>query len=88
MTLYDFVRLDLDFRAEMVWERGELLGSALNNDGGSLFYALEGFFVEVVYNEDRNKVLDVAPFSEGPRYDRLVEILGNPLPWLRDRGTG
>jgi hypothetical protein len=79
MTLYDFVRLNLDFRAEMVWERGELVTNAVDLIGASAFYSLDGFFVEVVYDQENNRIVEVAPFSEGPRYERMVARMRPPL---------
>ena len=50
MTLYEFNILSLEEKQATVWEHGTFLDNYITNDIRINCYALDKFFVEVVYN--------------------------------------
>ena len=56
MTLYEFNRLPDDHQLEQVWEQGVFLIRRKIARSYLILYALDGFFVEIRYDRDQNRV--------------------------------
>ena len=54
MTLYEFNALELNERMEAVNQYGTFLDNYITKDIGINCYAIDKFFVEVVYNTEHN----------------------------------
>ena len=50
MTLYEFNRLTLEAKQATVWDKGIILDNYITKDISINFYAIDKFFVEVVYD--------------------------------------
>ena len=72
MTLYEYSTLDMDGRAAYLWEHGDYLTGAIDAQGRSNFYTLNGYFVEVELFDEGDAIAAVVPFKVGDRYDRLL----------------
>jgi len=72
MTLYDFLRLNVNARGDYLWEHGVFLAHGGDQVGPSAFYQLHDFYVEVVFDLEFNTIISVVPLKEGDRYERLV----------------
>ncbi len=78
MTLYEFVVMDMNGRAAVLWEHGELITATVHPHGRSAFYTLGDFFVEVCIEDSSHKITTVAPFTVGDRYEAMVRALSMP----------
>ena len=70
MDLYEFNVLDLNTRADMVWNDGTYVCTDANRP--SNFYTLGNFYVEVVLDRTTNAIVEVASFRVGEHYDRMI----------------
>ena len=58
MTLYEFNRLELNERMEAVNQYGAFLDNFITKDIRINCYAIDKFFVEVVYDAEHNTIAD------------------------------
>lgn len=75
MTLYEFSRLSLSDREELIASTAEYICEIHEDDASSFFYALDGFFVEVVLMDGDVEISDAFPFRDGERYEQMLEGL-------------
>lgn len=72
MILYDFIRLNQEERAELVFLKGNFISS--NPERGNL-YDMGSFYAEVVYDGDRNEIQAVRGFKTIKNLDPYIENL-------------
>ncbi|HEY5687620.1 MAG TPA: hypothetical protein VIS27_04865 [Yeosuana sp.] len=65
MTLYVFNRLELNERMEAVNQCGTFLDNYITKDIRINCYAIDKFFVEVVYDAEHNTITEVRSFEYG-----------------------
>jgi len=65
MTLYEFRMLNDDDQLTAVWDKGTFLENHITKTEKINCYAIDIFFVEVVYDAKQNKVTEVRCFKEG-----------------------
>jgi hypothetical protein len=65
MTLHDFNILELNERMEAVNQYGTFLDNHVSKTERSNLYAIDIFFVEVVYNPEYNTITEVKSFKTG-----------------------
>jgi hypothetical protein len=70
MTLYEFNMLNDDEQLSTVWDRGIFLENHISKTEKINCYAIEMFFVEVVYDAKENKIRKVRSFKEGHLLDK------------------
>ncbi|SFC97806.1 hypothetical protein [Algibacter pectinivorans] len=70
MTLYEFNILDLNDRMEAVNQNGVFLNNHITESEKCNLYAIELFFVEVVYNSNLNKITEINSFKTGYLLDK------------------
>ena len=70
MTLYEFNALELKERMEAVNQYGTFLDNFITNDIRINCYALDKFFVEVVYDGEHNVITEVRSFKYGHSLDK------------------
>lgn len=63
MTLYDFIALDDEAKANSVWD-GIHLENRFDGEFDVMLYDLGGFYVEVYYNSEINQIVRLRPFSK------------------------
>ena len=69
MTLHEFNKLELNERMEAVNQYGTFLDNYITKDIKINCYAIDKFFVEVVYDAEHNSITEVKSFKTG----RLLE---------------
>lgn len=65
MTLYEFNLLDLNNKMEAVNQLGSFIDNHLTKNERCNLYAIDKFFVEVVYNPDYNIITELRSFKSG-----------------------
>jgi hypothetical protein len=65
MTLYQFNILELNGRMEAVNQFGTFLDNHINKTERCNLYAIDRFFVEVVYNPEFNTITEIRSFKTG-----------------------
>jgi hypothetical protein len=63
LGIYGFLRLSLNERADVTWNVGTFLHNRNGNGFHGNLYAVEDFYVEVLYDTERNTIVDVSPFT-------------------------
>jgi len=72
MTLYEFNILSLEEKQAVVWEKGVFLENYVTKDIKINCYALDRFFVEVVYDATHNVITEVRSFKYGYQLDKYA----------------
>ncbi len=65
MTLYEFNMLSDDEQLSAVWDKGIFLENHISKTEKINCYAIDMFFVEVVYDAKEDKITKVRSFKEG-----------------------
>lgn len=74
MTLYDFNKLDLNERMQCVNLYGTFLDNYIAKQERCNLYAIDKFFVEVVYNSEFNSITDIRSFKTGHLLDKYSKL--------------
>ena len=72
MTLYEFNRLELNERMEAVNQCGTFLDNYITQDIKINCYAIDKFFVDVVYDAENNTITEVRSFKYGHSLDKYA----------------
>jgi len=72
MTLYEFNILSFEDRYKAVIEQGVFLDNYITEDIRINCYAIDKFFVEVVYNSGQNSITEVRSFKSGPELEKYT----------------
>ncbi len=75
MTLYNFNKLSLENRQKVVWEHGAFLDNHITEKEKCNCYAIDKFFVEVVYDPEHNVITEVRAFKTGKNLDKYSSNL-------------
>jgi hypothetical protein len=70
LTLYDFNSLTLEEKQATVWKKGVFLDNYITETERLNCYAIDKFFVEVVYNGKQNVITEVRSFKYGHELDK------------------
>ncbi|MDX1278380.1 hypothetical protein [Oceanihabitans sediminis] len=70
MTLYEFNKLDMNARMEVTNQKGVFLDNYITDKERINLYAIDMFFVEVVYTPKKNFILEVRSFKTGQSLDK------------------
>ena len=73
MTLYEFNILTLEEKQAKVWENGTFLDNHITQDIRINCYAIDRFFVEVVYDGEQNVITEVRSFKSGHSLDKYSQ---------------
>jgi hypothetical protein len=65
MTLYEFNVFSLEEKQATVWDKGVFLDNYITKDIRINCYAIDRFFVEVVYDSEHNTITEVRSFKYG-----------------------
>ncbi len=77
MTLYNFNKLSLEGKQKVVWEQGVFLDYYIPMFGKLEYYncyAIDKFFVEVVYDGEQNVITELRAFKTGHLLDKYSNI--------------
>jgi hypothetical protein len=72
MTLYEFNILTEDNKLKTVWDIGEFIENHISIDGIKNLYAINKFYVEVVYDAQNNQITGVESFKTGKDLDKYL----------------
>ena len=75
MTLYDFLILPIDSKYEVVWDEGIHIETYTGYDKIYQLYALNDFFVEIIYDPKTNKIVDHLAFKQGEHLEKYLPEL-------------
>lgn len=73
MKLEDFNKLSFDEKLYMVVDKGTFIDNYVTNDIRMNCYAVERFFVELVYCPEKNKIIEVRSFNSGIDLDKYID---------------
>jgi hypothetical protein len=65
MTLYEFNILSFEEKQSVVWNMGVFLDNYITKEISINCYAIEKFFVEIVYDSKTNSITEVRSFKYG-----------------------
>ena len=71
MTLYDFVQLNANEKASLVWE-GTFLSCKEDQHQTVVLYKVCNFFGEVYYNNSDNSIIKLKPFRTKELLQRFL----------------
>ena len=74
MTLYEFNALSLEEKQATVWDKGTFLENYITKDTRINCYAIDKFFVEVVYDGEQNVITEVRSFKSGKSSDKYSPV--------------
>jgi hypothetical protein len=72
LTLYEFNLLTEDNKLKTVWDIGEFIENHISIDGIKNLYAINKFYVEVVYDAQNNQIIGVESFKIGKDLDKYL----------------
>ena len=75
MTLYGFNVLKLNERMEVANQYGTFLDNYITKDISINCYAIEKFFIEVIYDREYNTITKVRSFKYGHSLDKYAQKL-------------
>jgi hypothetical protein len=73
MTLQEFNTLDHDERLFTVVDKGTFLDNYVTSDIKMNLYAIDKFFVELVYDDEENKIIEVRSFKSGKELEKYIK---------------
>jgi len=76
MTLYKFNSLSRNNKFQATWDYGQHIETILQNSLVINLYAVSKFFVEVYYDQNKNKIVDLKSFKQG----HLLDKYSGPIP--------
>ena len=75
MTLYEFNLLDtLNDKMEAVNQYGTFIDNYITDKESCNLYAIDMFFIEVVYNSDSNSITDLNSFKTGHLLEKYAKL--------------
>jgi len=74
MTLYEFNRLNMMDGMKAINQFGTFLDNYIDDKERCNLYAIDMFFVEVVYNPKQNKIEELRAFKYGHKLDRYSNL--------------
>jgi hypothetical protein len=72
LTLYEFNLLTEDNKLKTVCDIGEFIENHISIDGIKNLYAINKFYVEVVYDAKSNQIIGVESFKTGKDLDKYL----------------
>lgn len=79
MTLYEFNVLDINNRMEAVNQYGAFLDNHISENERLNLYAINMFFVEVVYNAKTNTISEIRSFKTGECLNKYSSDFSNGI---------
>ena len=74
MTLYEFKLLDKEQQYDITFNQGTYIAYHLELNSRFALYAVDKFFVEIEYNAEKNKIVNLLSFIQGPLLDRYTSL--------------
>lgn len=77
MTLQEFEYLSFDDKLGLIFEKGEFVDTYTSKNEYIHCFSVGRFFVELIYGENRNDVIDIRGFESGISLDKYVVNFNN-----------
>ncbi|UJH91671.1 hypothetical protein LZ575_03005 [Antarcticibacterium sp. 1MA-6-2] len=74
ITLYEFLALPDQGQYDVVFSSGDYLDIRIEESRRYVLYAVDRFFVEVEYDNDKNKIKGKRAFVQGELLDKYTGI--------------
>ena len=65
MTLYQYKMLSEDEQYDTVFAKGKFLDIVIEGNSKYVLYALDMFFVEVIWDNEKDEIIGLGQFKEG-----------------------
>ncbi len=72
MEIYDYMKLDMNGRANLLWDEGVFIDKYIDLQIITNLYYLERFYVEVVLSNKDGRIAEITPFKNGDRLDKYI----------------
>lgn len=72
MKLYDYLSLDEQLQFQVIWEIGKHIETVQDDGKTYLLYALNDFYVEVIYNQRTNEIIGKNQFKQGEHLEKYL----------------
>ena len=67
--------MSIDEKAQLLWDSGEFLLSNKTNNAATNLYSFSDFFVEVIYSNELNKIIDIKTFKNNTRLEPYLDLI-------------
>ena len=73
--LYEYNLMSIDEKAQLLWDSGEFLLSNKTTNAATNLYSFSDFFVEVIYSNELNKIIDIKTFKNDTRLEPYLDLI-------------
>ena len=73
--LYEYNLMSIDEKARLLWDSGEFLLSNKTTNAATNLYSFSDFFVEVIYSNELNKIIDINTFKNDTRLEPYLDLI-------------
>ena len=67
--------MSIDEKAQLLWDSGEFLLSNKTINAATNLYSFSDFFVEVIYSNELNKIIDIKTFKNDTRLEPYLDLI-------------
>ena len=67
--------MSIDEKAQLLWDSGEFLLSNKTTNAATNLYSFSDFFVEVIYSNELNKIIDIKTFTNNTRLEPYLDLI-------------
>jgi hypothetical protein len=72
VELYDYIKLNLNDKANLLWDEGVFIDKYIDLDMITNLYYLPNFYVEVVLSNSNGRITEITPFKKGDRLEKYL----------------
>ncbi|MDB9984090.1 hypothetical protein OAE00_01050 [bacterium] len=73
--LYEYNLMSIDEKAQLLWDSGEFLLANKTINAATNLYSFSDFFVEVIYSNELNKIIDINTFKNDTRLEPYLDLI-------------
>ena len=74
MTLYEYKMLSEDEQYETVFAKGKFLDIVIEGNSKLVLYAIDMFFVEVIWDNEKDEIIGKGTFKEGDSLNKYGNV--------------
>lgn len=67
--------MSIDEKAQLLWDSGEFLLSNKTTNAATNLYSFSDFYVEVIYSNELNKIIDIKTFKNDTRLEPYLDLI-------------
>ncbi len=75
MTAQEFGKLDIDERANLLWDKGEFISYCSHSNQTIALYAFSKMYVELFYTNLDNEILKIEIMSDWKRLNQYLDSI-------------